>query len=221
MATACNKDEGTGGTGTIIGHVYSVIHDDDNFLLSTDTIPAAKTDVYIVYGNDSFYGDNCKTGFDGSYRFQYLTPGNYTIYAYSSMPDGHLIAEQQTVTLGNGKSEEVPDIFIHTGKAYGTSMIRGWVQATYFDKNGDPIRTEWAYDHRIYIQRLGQDSYFDDTRIGLDGKYYFQKLQPDTYIIFTFAQNNDETPYPVYDTVVVDQTGVVVDADTLNIRIKA
>ena len=221
VLSACNKNEGTGGSATVQGKVYKVIHADDDYDLSTDTVVAAKQDVFIVYGSEGYVGDDVETGDDGGYRFRYLTAGDYTVYAYSELASGEKVAVKHTVTVADGKTVDVPDIYIHTGKANGTSMVRGWVQCTWFDKNANTVRTGWALGERVYIQRMGEEYYFDDTRVGLGGEFYFQKLPPDTYVIYALGQYNDETPYAVYDTVSVDATGRIYDADTLNIRLKA
>ena len=219
FAISCNK-EGEGGTGTIQGKIYKVNHPDDEYSLAADTIPGAKEDVFIVYGDDTFYGDDTEAGDDGTYRFRYLTPGEYTIYAYSELATGEKVAEKRTVTLKRGQTLDVEDIYIHRGKAYGTSMIRGRVSATYFDKNGDIVTTN-AYEHRVYVKRLNDTYHIDDTRVGADGYYYFQKLLPDTYVVYTFGENADEVPYLVSDTVTVSATGEIYDAATLSIRLKA
>lgn len=221
VLSACNKNEGTGGSATVQGKVYKVLHADDDYDLSTDTVVAAKQDVFIVYGSEGYVGDDVETGDDGGYRFRYLTAGDYTVYAYSELASGEKVAVKHTVTVADGKTVDVPDIYIHTGKANGTSMVRGWVQCTWFDKNANTVRTGWALGERVYIQRMGEEYYFDDTRVGLGGVFYFQKLPPDTYVIYALGQYNDETPYAVYDTVSVDATGRIYDADTLNIRLKA
>ena len=56
LLTACSKGEGEGGTGTIEGKIMRVLHDNDNYNLTTDTIVGSKVDVFIVYGDDTFYG---------------------------------------------------------------------------------------------------------------------------------------------------------------------
>lgn len=223
---SCNKDEGVGGSATVQGKVYKVVHNDDDYDLSADTMVAAKQDVFIVYGDDTYFGDDVETGSDGSYRFRYLTAGNYTVYAYSELASGERVAVKQTVTVANGETATVPDIYIHTGKACGTSMVKGKVLATWFDKNGNTLNVDWAYGQRVYIQRLGEPYYFDDTRVGLDGLFYFQKLQPDTYVVFTFGEDptnssNPETPVPVCDTVTVEKTDTVYSIGVMNIFLKA
>lgn len=221
LFVGCNKDEGTGGTATIEGHIFKVFHDDDNFSFSADTLVAAQEDVFITYGDNNYFGDDVETNEEGLYRFRFLNPGTYTIFAYSELASGEKIAEKKTVTLKRGETLHVDDLFIHYGKAYQTSMIKGWVKANYFDKNGNVIRNSWAYDQRVYLQRLGEDYYIDDTRVGIDGTFYFQKLQTGSYVVYTFGQNTDETPCPISDTVTVDELGNTFTSDTLTIRLKA
>jgi len=221
LLAGCNKQEGEGGTAVIQGKIYTVLHNVGDYSMTLDTIVAAKQDVFIVYGDESYYGDDAETADDGTYQFKYLTPGDYTIYAYSELASGELVAVKKEVTLKRGETLTVEDIYIHDGKTNGTSMIRGQVWCTWFDKDGDDISSSWAYDQRVYIQRLNDDYYLDDTRVGLNGMYYFQKLTPDTYVIYTFSQTDDEVPYPVYDTVTVSTTDTVYDAGMISIRLKA
>lgn len=223
---SCNKEEGVGGSATIQGKVFKVIHADDNYDMSTDTIVASKQDVFIVYGDDGFVGDDVETGEDGAFRFRYLTAGTYTVYAYSELANGEKVAVSQTIAIKRGETVTLPDIYIHTGKANGTLMVKGWLRATWFDKNGTTLNTDWAYGERVYIQRLGEPYYFDDTRVGLNGLFYFQKLQPDTYIVFTFGESpsngtNMETPVPVCDTITVSQSDTVYSVGVMNIFLKA
>lgn len=221
LAAACSKQEGPGGTATIQGYVCKVIHHDDDFSLHADTVAAAKEDVFITYGSDLYFGDDAETSASGFYQFRYLNPGTYTVYAYHELPTGERIAERRSVTLRRGDCVTLDTLFLHSGKAYQTSMVKGWVAATYFDKNGNSVRQSWAYDQRVYLQRLADDGILDDTRVGIDGTFYFQKLQPGSYVVYTFGQNLDETPYPVSDTLVVDQPGSIFTTDTLHIRLKA
>ena len=83
---SCNKGPGEGGTGTVQGTVMLVHHPDDNYTLASDTMVAAKTDVFIVYGDENYFGNDVETGADGGYQFEYLLPGEYTVYAYSILP---------------------------------------------------------------------------------------------------------------------------------------
>lgn len=201
--SSCNNKEGEGGTGTIRGHVKLVHHPDDDYQLNADTLDAAKTDVFIIYGDDEFYGDDTETNPDGLYQFEYLTPGRYTVFAYSTLATGEKVAVAQSVTLERGKVAEVPTIYIHDGKAYGTSIITGKVWAWYFH-NIEYRGEGWAYEHRVYLRKLGESYHIDDVRVGLDGIFAFQKVLPGTYEVITYTQDAQEVPSPIIDTITVE-----------------
>ncbi len=76
---SCRKVEGPGGSVTIKGiivernHVGNVVFE----------YPAADQDVYLIYGSEnSFYDDDVKTSFDGSFEFRYLQKGDYQVFVY-------------------------------------------------------------------------------------------------------------------------------------------
>ena len=219
--TSCNKDEGEGGTGSIQGYIKQINHPDDNYNLPADTVDAAKTDVFIVYGNSEFYGDDVETDDKGFYKFRYLTKGDYTVFSYSIKPDGTKETVSASTSIGRGETGHMPTLYIHQGKAYGTSIVKGKVLARYF--KGSTEWVNWAYEHRVYIRHLGDDYHFDDTRVGLNGVFAFQKLQPGEYEVFTFTEDSNEVLYPVIDTVVVEEAGQIIQMEpdtTFVVRIK-
>lgn len=82
MLLSCKKEPGKGGTSSISGKlkIYDINGQGDTL----GEFYAMDEDVYIVYGeDDNTYDDRFRCSFDGSYRFDYLTPGKYTVYAYS------------------------------------------------------------------------------------------------------------------------------------------
>ena len=221
LVISCNRGEGPGGTGAIEGTVYKVLHPDDNYNLETDTVLASKEDVFLVYGTQSFYGDDEETDHTGFFRFDYLRPGTYTVYAYSTLANGERTAVSQTVEVQRGKTTTVPDIYIHEGKAYGTSIVKGHVWAYYIDKNGNVIMQGWAYGQRMYIQRQGEDYPCEDVRVGMDGVFAFQKLSPGTFTVFTFNEDEDEIPSVVSKTISVPETDHIYwFPDTFRINLK-
>ena len=217
-SSSCNKEEGEGGTAIIQGKVMLILHDNDNYNLTTDTIVAAKTDVFIIYGNNDIYGDDMKTSANGQYKFKYLKKGTYTIFAYSILPSGEKIAVSKTVEVKKGETLTVPTIYIHDGKAYGTSMVRGQVEAMFFHKS-EFIQSGWAYEHRVYIRRLNEPYHFDDVRVGIDGWFYFQQLTLGTYEVFTVTEDLNEIPSLVRDTVTVTSPETIFDTDKFTIII--
>lgn len=79
---SCSNGPGPGGQASIQGKVH-VENWNSTCTLISGTYYAPDEDVYIIYGDDPSYGDRVKTGPDGTYWFQYLRPGKYTIYVYS------------------------------------------------------------------------------------------------------------------------------------------
>ena len=208
LLPSCNKGPGEGGTGTVQGFVKLVHHPDDDYTLTPDTMMAAKTDVFIVYGDEDFFGDDVETNAEGMYQFEYLRPGEYTVFAYSTLPSGEKVAVSETVELQRGAVAKVPTLYIHDGKAYGTSVVKGRVHATYYH-NGSYRGEGWACEHRVYIRRVGEDIPFDDTRVGPDGYFAFQKLQPGTYEVYTVTQDFNEVPDFVFQSIAVEEAGQI------------
>ncbi|MDL2221216.1 hypothetical protein LJC35_01525 [Parabacteroides sp. OttesenSCG-928-N08] len=187
LFVSCNKDEGLGGSSSLEGYVYNVIHKDDNFSFSRDTFPAVKEDVFIVFGNDDYYGDDVETNGNGMYRFDYLRKGTYTVYAFSKYADGSYEAVSEIVPVESG-SNKAKDIYIHTGKAYGTAMIKGYVHAKYVDK-GMQVASGPAVEKRVFINHYGEDTHFDDVRVGDQGYFIFQKVMPGKYEIWVTTED--------------------------------
>lgn len=210
FSTSCIKDEGEGGTAAIEGRVFKVVHSNDNFTLKADTFPGSKENVYIVYGNDEIYGDKMEAGYDGLFRFRYLTKGRYYIYAYSTLPSGLKRAVMDTVDVASGKTGRTKDIYIHEGKAYETSYIKGTVIASYYYK-GSLYSTIPAYDMRVFIRRVGETYQFDEVRTGSEGVFMFQGLEPGDYEIFVLTEKIQvQELTPVYQRVTVSDKGVIV-----------
>ena len=115
----------------------------------------------------------------------------------------------EKVSLARGATATVPTIYIHDGKAYGTSIVTGRVHATYYH-NGSYRGEGWACEHRVYIRREGEDLPFDDTRVGPEGNFAFQKLQPGNYEIFTVSDDiNTEIPDFIFQSIWIDKAGYI------------
>ena len=216
LLTACNKGPGEGGTGTVRGYVKLVHHPDDDYTLTPDTMAAAKTDVFIVYGDEPYFGNDVETNAEGMYQFEYLLPGTYTVFSYSTLPSGEKVAVSETVNMARGAVAQAPTLYIHDGKAYGTSVVKGQVMAAYYVKDDGVwyYHSEGpAYEHRVYIRKAGEELYFDDTRTGVDGKFAFQKLQPGEYEIFTVTEDGDECPSLLFQSVSVGEAGQIYELE--------
>ena len=102
VVVACKKrTEGENGRATIKGRIWVQDYDKDYVEIDTQYV-GAKEDVFIIYGDEEIYGNDMETHFDGTYKFEYLTPGTYTIFAYSDNPDSkksNLIPVKKTVEI--------------------------------------------------------------------------------------------------------------------------
>ncbi len=205
---SCNKDEGMGGSSSLEGYVYNIIHKDDNFSFSKDTIPAVKEDVFLIFGDDNYFGEDTETNGEGMFRFDYLRKGTYTLYALSKYADGRSEAEYKTVHVGKGNNK-AEDIYIHTGKAYGTAMIKGYVHALYYDK-GERVASGPAVEKRVFINHYGEDTFFDDVRVGDKGYFIFQKLIPGKYEIWVTTEDPETEKLSVLKQVIeIDKWGQI------------
>lgn len=110
--SACEKEEGEGGTSTIVGRVLVKNYNSD-FTIKLGEYYAQGIDVYIVYGSDSIYADDFETGLDGWYRFEFLNKGTYTIFTMSDDPERQSpsgeIPVSQTITIRDNHSTVVVD----------------------------------------------------------------------------------------------------------------
>ncbi len=79
---SCNKTEGEGGTSSIQGKIWAI-----NLNASGEPVGefyAMDHDVFIIYGeSNATYNDKFATSYDGSYTFNNLAIGKYTIFTYS------------------------------------------------------------------------------------------------------------------------------------------
>ena len=192
--SSCNRDEGFGGSSMLEGYVYNIVHYDDNLSFRKDTIPAVREDVFLIFGNNStdYFGEDVETYQNGFYRIEYLRPGNYKVFAYSETAD------------------LVDPIFINTGKAYGTSIIKGTVFTTYYH-NGVYRDRGPGTGMRAYIKHKGEEGYFDDTRV-VDGAFYFQKVFPGDYEIAVETEDIiTEAVRLIIKSVSVTETSVIVE----------
>ncbi len=80
--SSCKKDEGVGGTSSIVGKVF--VHSYDvSFQSLVRTYPDASREVFIIYGDShSTYDDSYKASYDGSFEFKYLQKGKYKLFIY-------------------------------------------------------------------------------------------------------------------------------------------
>lgn len=115
--SGCKKIEGTGGAATIEGKI--MVQD-----YTTASLPNGApygyydTRVYLIYGSGTTQSDECRTSYDGSYKFTGLRTGNYKIFVYSAIvptpanpPNDEEIIEAITISDKKG-TVTVPTITV-------------------------------------------------------------------------------------------------------------
>ncbi|MCG9879090.1 MAG: hypothetical protein MH472_00685 [Bacteroidia bacterium] len=79
---SCKKPEGEGGSASIKGKVWIQKYNGTFSRLEAEYAGADEW-VYIIYGNETSYGDRIRTNYNGEFEFRFLRKGNYKLYAYS------------------------------------------------------------------------------------------------------------------------------------------
>jgi hypothetical protein len=124
--TGCKKYEGQGGRSTITGKL--TINEKlyiNGTLSQTVSYPGATEDVYIVYGTqDSIFDDKIECNHDGTFSFNYLFPGTYTVFAYNEVFNtGNSITNNDddyytkvpvkfTVEIGKNETKDLGEIIV-------------------------------------------------------------------------------------------------------------
>ena len=115
LFTCCSKSAGVGGNSSIKG---KVIVNNINVLGDTLNVYEAQDhEIFIIYGNsNNTHDDKIETSYDGSFEFQYLNIGEYTLYTYSdclNCPKGQDSVLSFTISIEERKEEiEIDDINI-------------------------------------------------------------------------------------------------------------
>lgn len=186
--SSCDKSEGEGGKGKIIGTVYKIFddgviyRDGETYKFSNDTVIARNENVFIIYGNNQYgYDDKTGTSLNGTFQFKYLNEGDYTLYALSDLATGEKEPILYKAKVKDGGTTYAGTFYIHDGKNVGKCGVVGKVFAYYKEapdwKPGVAIR--------VYIQKEGEATITNDTRSDGEGYYTFAKLDPNsTYQIF-------------------------------------
>jgi hypothetical protein len=112
---SCSKEPGEGGTSSITGKIY--VRDwNASFTTLLGEYYAMEQRVYLIYGDDQFYGNDVRTHFDGTYRFDGLKKGTYHVYVYSKDSTqtvaSEFITEMRTVEITSNNQHIVLDDII-------------------------------------------------------------------------------------------------------------
>lgn len=215
--TSCKKEEGKGGKLTIKGKVYALFYDED---LNHKTSEAylADHDVYIIYGDQSGYGDKVSTAIDGSFEFTFLRKGKYTIYTYSkdttkTAPEGHVSVSVE-VNIENDK--DLGDLVV-VEEERRLYRIKGKVKAQYYSLDRLTMNSEaYIYDQEVYAVNTANPYHSIRERTNSNGSYEFRDLPAGNYRIYTiykdfFGETSNGNAQTSKDTVVVSSDVIMND----------
>jgi len=196
---SCNKDEGVGGTATIRGRVLINDYNDDfSILLSEHS--AAEEDVYIIYGDDKTFGDQVETNYDGTFEFDYLLPGDYSVFIYSEDSSSNLLYDTaiiKNVTIS--RKDDVVDIgtFVKINVLNyddGNSSISGRIYVINYDPSTvctlyPQSDTTLAQEQEVYIVYGNHEFYDDRIRTHYDGTFKFSSLIKGIYKVYAYSKD--------------------------------
>lgn len=110
---SCTKGPGEGGTSAIKGKIYIEDYNGSGVLQAEYYAPEER--VYLIFGDEGFYGMDTRTSFDGTYEFNYLKKGSYTVFAYSdcdTCASGVIASSMKLEITDNNSTLEVADIIL-------------------------------------------------------------------------------------------------------------
>ncbi|MBN2349004.1 MAG: hypothetical protein JXJ22_09215 [Bacteroidales bacterium] len=219
----CSVEEGEGGSSTIKGKVYSKTFN-NTFTSVINEYYKPEEDVYIVYGEGEIYDDRFKTNYDGSFQFEYLQQGTYTIFVYSIDTNSESIIKvpvKQTVNITKNHQEiELEDLIVIETGDYdeGFASITGKVFVLDYDLELTTLLdTYYGPDERVYIIYGNDPVFFDDVRTSYDGTFQFNNLVKGTYTIYALSENLDHPSVrqliPVKKTVTINNNyeNIIID----------
>lgn len=111
--SACKKDPGPGGLASISGKVF--VYDYNAFGALVDSGYVAGERVYLSYGENASVDDDTRTYIDGSFTFEWLQKGKYTVWAVSDCDTCPLLQTTVKHTIEITKRREnitIPDLVI-------------------------------------------------------------------------------------------------------------
>jgi len=79
---SCRKGPGPGGKATISGKIFEYKYNNE-FTNLQGSYFKGDHDVFLQYDGDNTYSEKTSTHYDGTFEFEYLLPGDYTVYTYS------------------------------------------------------------------------------------------------------------------------------------------
>lgn len=85
ISGACSKQPGLGGRAAIKGKLLAKYYSDKPMTAFAGLGVLADERVYLIYGTDkTFYDQDIRSSYDGTFIFNYLRPGKYVVFVYEN-----------------------------------------------------------------------------------------------------------------------------------------
>ena len=193
---SCKKEEGFGGQTTIKGKITERIYD-ESFKIWQREVPATKEDVFLVMGNDSYFGEKLETGNDGTFEVKYLQPGDYSIYYYSEDSatgvSGNKISFVKKFSISRGqKNVDLGTLVKYSTIKYnkGRITIKGIVVEKAYDETYKTLQyEETAADEDLYLVVGDGTTFSDRIRTSSDGTFEIKNLQLGTFSVYVYSED--------------------------------
>lgn len=217
ILSSCKKVEGPGGSSTITGVLSADLYNTAGTKIGE--YPKANEDVFIIYGEGStVYSDKATTSYDGTFKFDYLEKGKYSIYVYedcTTCPDGKQVKLVSSEIVKNKSTVDLGTIEIKKIKNTGSSKIVGNIWVMNYDATGVFQNEGVGPDKEVYIiYGTGNTSYTDKVYTAYDGTFVFDDLGQDHYTIYIYS---DCTTCPTGKEAVFANADIVAENSTVNV----
>ncbi len=197
---SCSK-EGVGGNGKIKGFVSKEIVNQND--VGVDTVPASSKNVFIIYGDESYFNDKVVADVDGYFEFDFLKKGDYTIYSNSDCASCSSGKETVTKSVEIESKDDVESVMLLVRKKVdyddGTSVIKGRLMVQEY-VGTFPVKAPYvSQENEVYIAYGTDKVYFDRMDTDHDGNFEFRDLIKGTYTLYAYSECDGCTN--VWDTV--------------------
>lgn len=188
---SCEKPEGTGGRSSISGKLYAINCYDTTTDYGTDAALSGQR-VYIIYGDDNVYSDNMQTSENGAFEFNYLRPGNYSIFTYSTDSNGAEHAVKTEVVLGKNEDKTIDPILVtKLPDDGGGGKIVGRVKARDYNTTFTQLLSEYYFaDEYVYLVYGNNQGYAARIKTDYNGYYRFDNLRKGPYSVYVYSKDS-------------------------------
>ncbi len=212
--SSCKKTAGYGGNSTITGKLKVKVYSRD-FSIFKEENYVPNTYVYLIFGSDPSYGTRVKTSYDGTFMFEHLQVGNYTVYAYSkdtTLNTASDIAITKDITISKNKSlTDAGEIIIYDNNPTGYSTISGKVKMN-DTQNGT---TYYISDQKVFIIYDNETQYRKYIRTNYNGEFEFTGLPIGHYQVYVYSKDINNTSSNPYIPVTADVDITTIHQDTV------